>query len=568
MSDWQLVDAVSSESNSTTFKGSSASSSFVMVHPTVNNNTYSGDSMGRAPQNRTVPSPISSVTSSSSTDPPHNLSGQSIVTHVQLGPDLTMSQFSLGLGPYRLTSHESSSTNSLGRLSLIVGPVDEIQKPLDQWSTAELFNYLKSVDLVQVLPLLENLDGAGLVTLSSSRVKAMISDSELLGRLMHARASLLKNFPPLIQPPPLALDSPPFPNPTPVEKINPKLVQPIVPHSNRSTRSPSPSLKKVPLRHYSYADLERDTSGWNFDNLLSAKPSSMIFRAVSKGSPYIVQRLFSSIEEATFQHLLETLGQLPRHSNIVHCIGMCPDLQLGEKYLVYEDVNGICLSDVLFLPPRDANSRSTLSALRRMQIVRDIAKGVDHLHRQSPPLVLSDISTDNVFLVSGVAKILDLSRIAAVQPPLTPEEDDLRHSRVSSSSSSARAPPITGPPRASLSDNIWMLGGFLLELMTGLTGLVDVTSSSYSTSPSTPHRTMLLTDFVIYEWNQKRILSQMGILAKVWSAPGLYNTVVALETIIKSCLSENPRSRLLSEVLVKQLTAICENAEALLDVPS
>ncbi|KAG6402067.1 hypothetical protein SASPL_138938 [Salvia splendens] len=104
--------------------------------------------------------------------------------------------------------------------------------------------------------------------------------------------------------------------------------------------------------------------------------------------------------EREFQTELKTIGKM-YHRNLVRLLGYC--LDGAHKLLVFEYMSNGSLADILF------NQQKRLSWEERMEIARDISRGILYLHQEcETQIVHCDIKPQNILMdEKWCAKISD-----------------------------------------------------------------------------------------------------------------------------------------------------------------
>ncbi|KAH3722831.1 serine/threonine kinase [Pelomyxa schiedti] len=147
-----------------------------------------------------------------------------------------------------------------------------------------------------------------------------------------------------------------------------------------------------------------------------------VLRATWKGIPVAVKQLLGELTyQSISQFIFETtlLNAVSSHPNIVKFYGVCQPPQL---LLVMELVVPIVppsimkilgdtkikkpdLSDLIWVCLEKAENTTRLldqviPMTMRVNILKDVARGLEHLHSQTPPIVHGDFRTGNIFISS------------------------------------------------------------------------------------------------------------------------------------------------------------------------
>ncbi|KAG5601337.1 hypothetical protein H5410_032707 [Solanum commersonii] len=109
-------------------------------------------------------------------------------------------------------------------------------------------------------------------------------------------------------------------------------------------------------------------------------------------------------------------AQMSHLKNMLRLVGCC--LEFEEPVMVYEYVEGISLSDLLF-KKGNINRKSSLSWGNRLRISNKVASAIVFLHTEfTKPIIHRDLKAQNVIIdkKSGVAKIVDFSLSISLPP--------------------------------------------------------------------------------------------------------------------------------------------------------
>ncbi|XP_049373217.1 serine/threonine-protein kinase ZRK4-like [Solanum verrucosum] len=109
-------------------------------------------------------------------------------------------------------------------------------------------------------------------------------------------------------------------------------------------------------------------------------------------------------------------AQMNHLKNVLRLVGCC--LEFEEPAMVYEYVEGISLSDLLY-KKGNINRKSSLSWGNRLRIANEVASAIVFLHTEfTTPIIHRDIASSKVIIDqnSGVAKILDFSLSISLPP--------------------------------------------------------------------------------------------------------------------------------------------------------
>jgi hypothetical protein len=166
----------------------------------------------------------------------------------------------------------------------------------------------------------------------------------------------------------------------------------------------------VSLRSFTYSDLEKITNG--FKEELGRGSFGTVYKGtIWNGQKLVaIKRLEKVLAEGEkeFQTEMKVIGRT-HHKNLVRLLGYCHD---GEKrLLVYDYMSNGSLADILFTPEKQ------LCWDERIEIARNIAKGILYLHEECEPQIIHcDIKPQNILMDEyrcpkisdfGLAKLLD-----------------------------------------------------------------------------------------------------------------------------------------------------------------
>ncbi|MCD9637883.1 hypothetical protein HAX54_021424 [Datura stramonium] len=160
--------------------------------------------------------------------------------------------------------------------------------------------------------------------------------------------------------------------------------------------------EEIALRAFSYIELEQATSG--FTEELGRGAFGTVFKGTLADNQKVVavKRLenVSDTEHKEFQTEMEVIGKT-HHRNLIRLLGYCQDG--SKRLLVYEYMNNGSLADILFTQEKQ------LTWIERINIVRDIARGLGYLHEECETQIIHcDIKPQNILMdAQFLAKISD-----------------------------------------------------------------------------------------------------------------------------------------------------------------
>ncbi|KAL3721511.1 hypothetical protein ACJRO7_033931 [Eucalyptus globulus] len=153
-------------------------------------------------------------------------------------------------------------------------------------------------------------------------------------------------------------------------------------------------------RLFTYAELELVTD--SFKEQIGRGAFGTVYKGVIGQKMVAVKRLHKSLAEGEreFQTEVEVIGRT-HHRNVVRLLGYC--MEGTNRLLVYEYMSNGSLASVLFKSPE---SRPFWK--KRMEIARDIARGVLYLHEECETQIIHcDIKPQNILMDENRAKISD-----------------------------------------------------------------------------------------------------------------------------------------------------------------
>ncbi|KAL3721512.1 hypothetical protein ACJRO7_033932 [Eucalyptus globulus] len=153
-------------------------------------------------------------------------------------------------------------------------------------------------------------------------------------------------------------------------------------------------------RLFTYAELELVTD--SFKEQIGRGAFGTVYKGVIGERMVAVKRLDKRLAEGEreFQTEVEVIGRT-HHRNLVRLLGYC--VEGTNRLLVYEYMSNGSLASILFKSPK---SRPFWE--ERMEIARDIARGVLYLHEECETQIIHcDIKPQNILMDENRAKISD-----------------------------------------------------------------------------------------------------------------------------------------------------------------
>ncbi|XP_051119648.1 calcium/calmodulin-regulated receptor-like kinase 2 isoform X2 [Andrographis paniculata] len=169
---------------------------------------------------------------------------------------------------------------------------------------------------------------------------------------------------------------------------------------NNHSKDRLPSASGIP--RYSYKDIQKGTQ--NFTTVLGQGSFGLVYKAIMPAGEEVAVKVLASDSkqgEKEFQTEVSLLARL-HHRNLVNLVGYCIDK--GQYMLVYEYMRNGSLENLLY-----NDEERILSWEDRLQIVLDIAHGIEYLHDGAvPPVIHRDLKSANILLNHSMrAKVAD-----------------------------------------------------------------------------------------------------------------------------------------------------------------
>ncbi|KAJ9158853.1 hypothetical protein P3X46_024397 [Hevea brasiliensis] len=148
--------------------------------------------------------------------------------------------------------------------------------------------------------------------------------------------------------------------------------------------------KPIKIQQFHYSDLEAATNGFSDQKLLGRGSHGCVYKAVIHGRHVAIKKPSKGVEIGQeVDNEIEILSKL--HSpRLVNLLGFANDTK--DRLLVVEFMSNGTLYDILHSNSRPPNWG------RRIRMALQIAKAIDTLHSQNPPIIHRDIKSANVLI--------------------------------------------------------------------------------------------------------------------------------------------------------------------------
>ncbi|KAL6613845.1 hypothetical protein ACP70R_036115 [Stipagrostis hirtigluma subsp. patula] len=210
-------------------------------------------------------------------------------------------------------------------------------------------------------------------------------------------------------------------------------------------------------RQFSLEELAQATKNFAEANLVGAGSFGLVYKGLLLDGTVVAVKRRAGAPRQDFADEVRRLSEI-WHRNVVTLIGYCQEG--GLQMLVFEYLPNGSVCRHLYDTGRESMTR--LEFKQRLSIAIGAAKGLNHLHTLTPPLIHRDFKTSNVLVDENfIAKVAD----AGMDRLLRGLEDADQSHRANGSV--YQDPELQSMSQLSESSDVYSFGVFLLELITG-----------------------------------------------------------------------------------------------------
>ncbi|EOX96589.1 hypothetical protein QUC31_005639 [Theobroma cacao] len=171
----------------------------------------------------------------------------------------------------------------------------------------------------------------------------------------------------------------------------------IIPTSTTTQNSSSKTAtnkqeKPIKIQQFDYGDLEAATNGFSDQRLLGKGSHGCVYKAVIRGRHVAIKKPSSRNQETNPEadNEIEILSKI-QSPRLVNLLGFTNGTK--DRLLVVEFMSNGTLYDVLH-----SNSSRPLYWGRRIRLALQVAKALETLHSQKPPIIHRDVKSANVLI--------------------------------------------------------------------------------------------------------------------------------------------------------------------------
>ncbi|KAJ9132898.1 hypothetical protein P3X46_033722 [Hevea brasiliensis] len=211
-------------------------------------------------------------------------------------------------------------------------------------------------------------------------------------------------------------------------------------------------------RRFEMEELSLAAKNFNDKNLIGVGKFGEVYKGLLNDGMLVAIKKRSGAPSPEFVDEVRYLSPI-QHRNLVTLLGYCQES--NQQFLIYEYIPSGSVSSHLYGPGRVSDGK--LEFKLRLSIALGAAKGLAHLHSQSPRLLHKDFKTANVLVDENfIAKVADaglrnfLGHVDVAGPSSQVTADDI-----------FLAPEVKEFRRFSDKSDVFSFGVFLLELLHG-----------------------------------------------------------------------------------------------------
>ncbi|KAG8643872.1 proline-rich receptor-like protein kinase PERK3 isoform X2 [Manihot esculenta] len=211
-------------------------------------------------------------------------------------------------------------------------------------------------------------------------------------------------------------------------------------------------------RRFETEELSLATNNFSNKNLIGIGKFGEVYKGLLNDGMLVAIKKRVGAPSPEFVDEVRYLSPI-QHRNLVTLLGYCQESNL--QFLVYEYIPNGSVSSHLYGPGRVSDGK--LEFKLRLSIALGAAKGLAHLHSQSPRLLHKDFKTANVLVDENfIAKVADAGLLNFLR-----QVDVAGPSSLVTADEIFLAPEVKEFRRFSDKSDVFSFGVFLLELLHG-----------------------------------------------------------------------------------------------------